>query len=457
MAYIRLKADKSNTINSYYPYSNQGDNTSIELYAKNISGYRIKSRGLFNFDFTDLWKAYQDGTFNPNNSFTAIATFYNMYSDAYIPPTNVIYNISTLTSDWYMGNGIDITTTGYSNWYQATNSSPTGEWTSGLVIYDRFTDWDGSASITSDFKNVVIEYLTGATSGTNYGYVINLDSLYESSTANNYDRKLLFSSKTNSIFYPRIDIVWKDKFSDDFKNLYFGSTGTIYFYNKQRGVYADLDGTNPFPGYFTITGTGINYAVTGSASSLTGVIITGVSGSRVSTGIYKFELPVIPYTYGQLTNNKAIWVITSSMSAVVASVTKPVTIHSPVNDESLDFNVKFNVSMVNFKERIKVGEKFQWTIYFRKESDIVTSLTAGSTAINSYIATDGYWKIVDERTGVDVYPWQEMNYNDTINFINFDTKYLDPYRPYRLVMKINEGDRSYYFDTPDNYFVFNTY
>lgn len=463
MAYIRLTAGKSNTINSYSVSSNQGANTAVAIFAKrNLrDGSREKSRGLFQFDYSDFIDAYASGVFpNDFSTVTATMTFFNMYSPVDFPSPNVDYGLYSLNEDWNPGTGDDITTAGFSNW-NFPKETITANWNGASMTSRKiatFSSYDGDESITADAIPTLSGWYNtfGPFNDTeNFGLCLQLEDLYESVTSTDYYQKLLFSSKTNSIFKPRIDIVWNDKFTDDFKDLYFGSTGTIYFYNKKRGVLSDLDGTNNFPGTFAISGIGVNAALTGSASSLSGMVISGVSGSRYATGLYQFKLPTIPYTYGNLTAFTAFWVITSSMSAVMSNIAKPVVLHSPIQDESLDFNVKFKMSIINFKDRIEVGEKFQWSIYFKKDSDILTSLTAGSTAINSYIALDGYWKLVDERTGVDVYPWQNINYNDTVNFINVDTKYLDQYRPYRLVVKLVEGDRVFYFDQPEYYYVFN--
>jgi len=460
MGFIKLNCSADNILNSYYPKSNQGFNPILDVYAQiKNSNTKELARSILKFDLSDLNIALQNNLFSlTSNSVTAVCKLFNVFSND-VPPADVNYDIHKVTSNWSEGIGLNVSTTGASNWIQ---TSTTSNWTSsgGDYFPTALTSINlavGNEDLIFDIKNQLIDWTTGS----NFGLIIKLQDQYESATGSlsgtSYYAKRFFGRSTNSIFAPRIEITWNDKFSDTSNNLMFGQTGSLYFYNKTSNVYVDLNGTSGFPGYLGLTGNGLNSSITTSASSVTSIILNYVPGSRIDSGIYKFDLPAISYSAATLSAIYAMWTITSSLSAAAPVITKPIKIKSPIVNESLDFNLKFKMAIANFQERIRLGDKFKYSVFFTKQSDTLKTLTSGSTAINSYIATNGYWKVVDDRTGFDIYPWDYLSYNDQMNFFNFDSKYLQPQRPYRLVFKLIEGDRIYIFDTPTYYFNFYLY
>jgi hypothetical protein len=460
MGFIKLKCSIDNTLNSYYPKSNQGFNPILDVYAKiKSSSQKEISRSILKFDLTDLNNALQNNLFSlTSNSVTAICKLYNVFSND-VPPSQVVYDIHKLRNDWQEGIGLNLSSTGYSNWYQ---NSVTSSWNVSGADYSSIALTSinlevGNEDLVFDIKNQLIDWTTG----TNYGIIVKLQDQYESVTsslsATEYYAKRFFGRSTKSIFEPRIEIIWNDKFEDNSNNLMFGQTGNLYFYNKTSNVYVDLNGTSGFPGYLGLTGNGLNSSVTTSLSSVTSIVLDYVPGNRISTGIYKFNLPTISYSAATLSAIYSVWTITSSLSAAVPKITKPITIKSPIIDESLNFNLKFKMAIANFQDRVKLGDKFNYSVFFTKQADTLQTLTSGSTALNSYIATNGYWKVIDDRTGVDVYPWDYLSYNNQLNFFEFDSKYLQPQRPYRLAFKIIEGDRIYQFSSPEYYFNFYLY
>jgi hypothetical protein len=456
MGYFKVKVAKDNTINSFYDDSNQGESSMMEIFSRslNLNDPRQLSRALIQFDLSDLNLAISSGLFSlTSNTTSAYLKVYHAHTNI-LPPQSVIYNVHPISSSWQEGKGFDLTTTGYSNWNyrDSLNNWTTSGGDYGISLTSLSADF-GDENIVFDIKSQLISWTTG----TNYGIIIKLSDEFESSTgsltANDYYAKKIFGKNTKTIFEPRIDILYQNKFSDDFNNLYFGSGGSIYFYNKNNGAYTDLNGTSGFPGYLSFTGS----AASSVLSSSTSIIFSNVPGNRYSTGIYKFDIPNISYTAASLSSIYASWVLTTGLSAVVPSINKSVLINSPIQNNSIETNSQYRISIINFKDRLNYGDSVNYNVFIKKISDQLSSLTAGSTSLSSFIALNGYWKVVDEKTGVDVYPWDSLSYNDSMNFFTLNTEFLYRGRPYRLIIKFIEGEYEYIFDSPDYYYTFYLY
>lgn len=457
MEFVKLNCTKDNVINSSYTGSNQGYSPVLEIYSKPITNNdREVSRVLLYFDLTDYDNAINQNILDPDTmSMSATLKLYNVYNKLE-EKRNATYNIYRITNDWLEGTGYDVSTTGISNWYQRDTSNL---WTTtggdfAVTSITSVTFSTGDEDWVIDIKDTLSGWQTGAYQ--NYGLLIKLDDNLEfpdptsAITASVYGKKVLYGREANNIFTPSINIQWKNKFTDNSSELYFGSTGEVLFYNRNKQGYADLNGTSGFPGYLSITGAA-------STSLSSSILMTNVAGTRIDQGIYKFNLPTIPLTGASLTSTYIVWTLTSSLSAAVPKVVKQITINSPVFNQSIEYAQGFTMSVMNFKDRIITGDKIRYSVFFKKITDTLTTLTAGSTALNSYIVTEGYWKIVDEKTGTDVYPWMDLNYNDLVNYFVLDTKYLKQNRAYRIVIKIIEDEREFYFDAPKYFHVFYLY
>lgn len=458
MEFLKLNCSQDNIINSYFSEgnSNQGFNPILEISALVINpGVKSLTRTLMKFDMAPLQEAINNGIISLSDpSLSATFKLYNVY-DLTSEPLPANYDIFYLDEEWIEGNGWDTSTTGISNWN--TRNSLSAWSTSGGTFSNSIT----SINFNTGEEDWIFDALSALqywsnTSNVNAGIIIKLNDKEEDSTiasslsATTYSKKMIYGREANNIFRPSINIQWQDKFTDNSSQLYYGSSGVLYFYNRNQQGYSDLDGTNDFPGILSITGAA-------STSLTAAILISGVTGQRVQTGIYKFNVPTIPLSGVSLTSTFAVWTFTNSLSAGIPSTNKEIIINSPVFNQAIESIHGFQLSVVNFKERIKAGDKIQYSVFIKKVSDVLDTLTAGSTNINSYLATQGYWKIVDERTGFDIYPWMDLHYNDTVNFFNLDTQYLYAERAYRIVLKIIEGGREFVFDTPNYYYQFYLY
>lgn len=456
MSYIKLECSKSSSINSYFLNSNFGLNPIVEIYAIPKLSVGEVSRSLFQFSLSSLQEKMNLGKISlTSNSTSAYLNIYNVYSSE-PPPQTVVYDFYTLNEEWDEGFGFDETTTGVCNWRYRKDDvlwSLSGGSFSGLPF----------ASVTSDipsadFRVDIKEVLKGwTTTSTNCGIIIKLSDIYENSVTSNesksYTIKKLFARNTNTILHPFIGIQWNDKFTDDVNSLYFGSTGNIYFYNKINGMFSDIDGTNDFPGILSLTGIG-RTVLTGSGSSLTSVILTDIQGIRNSKGIYKFSIPTISYTAAALSSIVANWTITSSLSAVKEKFDKQLYIKSPIQNNSNDYSAGFQINVSNFKSKVVKGDILEYNLFVKRKIGALETLTASSTSISSYIITNGFWKLVDEKTGIDVIPWENLNYNDQTNFFSIDTQFLTSERPYRIIFKFIEMEKIFIYDSPEYYYQF---
>lgn len=425
----------------------------MEIFGRNKISQREISRSLFQFSISALQELVDSGDIDlSSTSVSANLKLYNVFSDE-VPPQNVEYNFFNLTEDFDEGFGFDQSTSGIANWLYRKNNIL---WSTSGGSYN-LTSLSASVILTEpqlDFsvniKNNLKDWLTG----NNYGIITKLSNYYESLTSSDFYIKKIFGRLTNTIMYPIIDVQWDDKFTDDINFLYYGSSANIYFYNKSKGRYVDIDSTNNFPGFLSLSGTGVDSSQTGSLSSLSSVFISGVSGQRINTGIYRFRIPTISYTAGLLNYNKAIWNITSSLSSVVSKISKNIIINSPLENNASDFATDFIIAVSNFQSEVKFGELLNYNLFVRRKSVALETLTASSTSLNSYIVQNAYYKLIDERTGIDVIPWESISYNDTMNFFKVNTAFLDTERQYRFVFKFVEEDNIFIFDSPEYIYSF---
>lgn len=451
-----MPCNKSTFINSYFLGLNGGTNPIVEIFSKTTGNQREVSRSLFCFSLSSLENKINLGEFSlTSNSVSANLRLFNVFSEE-IPPQNVTYDFHTLSENFDEGFGYDASTTGIVNWEYRKNNIPWsisgGSFSS--TPFASISLIEPQDDFKVNIKNVVKDWLTGE----NCGIIVKLADNYESYTgtlsSSNFYIKKLFGRFTNTILYPFIEILWDDKFVDDINFLYYGSTGNVYFYNRFKGKYSDIDGTNDFPGFLSLSGTGVDSSQTGSASSLSSIFISNINGQRIDTGIYKFVIPTISYTAGLLNYTQAVWTITSSLSAVRSKISKQIRINSNLDNNAIDFATDFIIAISNFKSEVTKGDILKYNLFVKRKSVPLETLTASSTSIDSFIVTNGYFKLVDERTGVDTIPWQDLSYNDTMNFFQIDTSFLDSDRPYRFVFKFIENENIHIFDYPEYFYSF---
>ena len=454
MGYLRLECSKCNTINSYHTTSNAGLNPILEIYSQLVpNGTKINSRALIQFSLSALDRITTNSASLSSNTISAYLRLYNVFSeDEPIKDSN--FEFYRVDQEWDEGFGYDTSTSGSSNWvYRKENTL----WSSSGGAYSSVFSTLPSNDY-ADFKVNIKQPFNHWLTADNYGVIVKLDDASEAITgslsAKNFYTKKIFGRLTNTILKPFIEILWNDKFSDDINFLYFGSSAQVYFYNKIKGKFTDIDGINNFPGYLSLTGNGIDTSQTGSASSITAIIHSSITGLRTNTGIYKFNIPDIPYGSASCDNFYVVWTITSSLSSVINNINKSVIINSPLQNNANDFTNDFKIAISNFKENVNFGDILKYNLFIKRKSAPLQTLTASSTSLDSFIVTNGFWKLIDERTGIDMIPYQEISYNDTINFFEVDTNNLIPKRPYRFVFKFIEDDNVFIYDYPEYYYTF---
>lgn len=454
MGYLRLECEKCNTINSYYTDSNAGLNPILEVYSQlTPAGAKINSRALLQFSLSSLNRITSNTSSLSANSISAYLRLYNVFSEEE-PIQDSSFELYRIDQEWDEGFGYDTSTSGACNWhYRKANTL----WSSSGGAYSNIFSTLQS-NLNDDFKVNIKSPLNHWLSADNYGVIVKLNDDSEAITgslsAKSFYIKKMFGRLTSTILTPFIEILWNDKFSDDINFLYYGTSAQIYFYNKIKGKFTDIDGLNNFPGYLSLTGNGIDSTQTGSASSITSIISSGISGLRTNTGIYKFDVPAIPYGSASCDNFYAVWSITSSLSSVINNVSKEVFINSPLQNNANDFSNDFRIAISNFKDNVTFGDILKYNLFVKRKSAPLQTLTASSTSLDSFIITDGYWKLIDERTGIDIIPYQEISYNDTINFFEVDTNNLFPNRPYRFVFKFVEDNNIFIYDYPEYFYSF---
>jgi hypothetical protein len=230
----------------------------------------------------------------------------------------------------------------------------------------------------------------------------------------------------------------------------FGKTGcNMHFYAK-----TDINGTSDFPGFMTITGSKVTGSTGNVSATTTGIVTNNVFGTRISTGIYKFDGFSIPMSAAVFTDFGAVWTITSSVSAALTDRSTSVIIKSPFTIDNEESLYNFIIAIPKFKDSVQFGDKIRYQLFIRNLFDHIQSVTGQSSNLSTFIAKNAYFKVVDDR-GLDIYPYDDISYNNSVNYFDLDTRYLSVGQNYRLVIKIiDDFENIHIFDLPEYGYFF---
>ena len=204
--YQFFTASKDATIYLQQPQQNTGLDEIIEISATYVLGTKDVSRGLIQFNTTEISSSIASGEITMSNAELLLKE-----CEAEEVPTNYTIYMYQLSQSWDMGIGTkfdDITTAGVT-WRNATTS----------------TSWDtaGSDYLLSNVVSQSVDYLaydltfdvktpletwTNGSVGNN-GWVIKFSDEAETGSID-YGKLQFFGKETNTIYQPKIRIGWDD-------------------------------------------------------------------------------------------------------------------------------------------------------------------------------------------------------------------------------------------------------
>ena len=371
---------------------------------------------------------------------------------------------------WDEGLGLDMRTytdIGAASWLSASSaSSGFVEWVSegGDYFTDTSSSFDvtfdtGVADLEADITPLVEQWLDSAGnvlgSKTNYGVGVALSSSLETA-AKSYFTKRFFGRGSEFFFKrPVIEARWDSTTKDDRANFYVSSSlasptdnlNTLYFYNYVRGQLKNIPNIENGQIYVKLYTSGANGEVLSpSGSGSFGVLENAVTGGYVSTGVYTASFALD--TSASIVYDR--W-FSGSGDGILGDV-----LHTG------SFNVKtfappeanpqsnYVTSMTNLKAAYSPDEAARFRFYTRKKAWNPTIYTKSSTAIESSIVEDAYYKIFRIADGEDVINYgtgstshTKLSFDSSGSYFDLDMSLLERDYAYgiKLVYFINNGYR----------------
>lgn len=425
--------DRSLTTNNKATGSNMGAADILEvfqLYGQASTGSVERSRVLIQFDTTKLSSDRTAGKIPASGS---VAFFLNLYNVEHTTtlPENFDLSISAVSQPWEEGTGLDMvnyTDKTYegsgSNWIQAKHSasSDDGRWTSqggdyhaDPVITKNFPE--GYEDLSVDVSDIVEQWLAGTKQ--NYGFGIKLSDQFEEVSGSYYTKKF-FARGTEFFFYrPSLEAKWDNSIKDD-RGYFFASSSlapaddnqnNLYLYNRIRGRLRNIPDV----------GTGeIRVDLYDSIGSTTS--LAGLTGSHVSTGVYKCAASIN-------TTASTLYDVWHSDSTQYHTGTISLNSH---NAQDIDEDTRYLISIPNLNSNYYSKDVARFKLYVRPKKWSPNIYTvAKSTPENITIPSASYeiYRLSDELviiphdTGSNLSTM--MSYNVSGNYFNLDMSLLE--------------------------------
>lgn len=362
-----------------------------------------------------------------------------------------------ITQDWSEGDGLDLdelTQTGYAN---AVSAQSTVAWTTSGGTWQRDANsatqnFDtGEENLKVNITNLFKEWLDGNTA--NFGVLVKMTDLQEartgSTSATSIDYKKFYGRATNTRKQPYIQLEWDGAVKDDRNFVPFNSTANLFFFNIQNGQLTDLDGTSAFPGNITLSGLSAGTAgATGSVSAASWTALhTTLTAARHEKGVYKINF-TMPLSGNNYTQFKDRWYLSASPTA---NYTFDFTSIDPTSGYDNFVTSKYRVALKNLRTLYERGTVSRVRMNIKDDSLILTALTAGSTAVNNFIVTDGTVEIRELEADTIEIPAVKLSYDKNGNFFDLDTNNLYWGVAYKPVFKLNVRGETFYYDDPKHW------
>lgn len=283
MAILRIKAGKDTTIFSHSRYANAGmsEILSIGVNSPGLESNTEISRALIWFDLSKLNDLINKGIIFSSSVISSSLKIYHSYTEEYASTYH--FELFPLSQSWDEGDGINLNPTnrvydtGESSWIYRKRSNnllwdtPGGSIVSGFTVY--VTHSIGDEDFDVDITDLAKSWLTSLP---NYGLLIK--SADETGITGSR-QKHVYSTQTNTNYFPVIEICWDDRITDDRDNFNLRSrSNKLVLFNYLNDRLYDFPGTSRSSNCLLVT---IRSQPTESAPS-----VYSVSASWKSVGCY---------------------------------------------------------------------------------------------------------------------------------------------------------------------------
>ena len=498
MAILRYTASIDNTITNAFEAnltqrgtgSNMGYADSVEIFSiagqlssSTAGASQELSRAIIQFPITQINAARTAGTLPASGSVSFFLRMYNAETPWTLPQGYTL-EVVPISTEWVEGTGLDMESyqdLGKSNWMSA---STTTAWTSMGGDYDTTAAGNmykvafplGWEDIELDISGLVEQWIAGPGGGgiDNYGVGIYLTSSEEAyasassvggvisnvggSTESYYTKK--FFARSTEFFFKRpvIEARWDSTIQDQRGQFYYSSSlapapdnlNTLYIYNYVRGRLVDIPAVGV--GNISVSFYSGSTVPTGSRLRLSDTNYT-VTGSRVSTGIYKVDVAIT----GGATPLETIFDVWRSGSVeYFTSSFNPVL--PPQYNNAPTFN--YATTIRNLKSTYTPGESARFrtfvrdknwspTIYVKAVANNPTQIIT-SASYSIYRVVDNL-EVISFGTGSNDYNCTYLSYDVSGNYFDLDMGLLDAGYMYGIKLAYYNDSIGSWIEQPETF------
>lgn len=355
-------------------------------------------------------------------------------------PSSYDLVVYPLSRSWDEGRGLSMYDEGlkdrnqYTNWANSTStqtwSIPGGDTISTISASQHFDD--GGEDLDVDISNIVYAWLTG--NMTNNGLMVRYTDTYESGTID-YAFKKFFSRHVHvPERRPVVSARWSKIVQDDRANMYFGVSGTLYYYRYLNGNYDNLS-----PLFCNII-------------NASGAIVQTLTASRPvgTNGIHQISGVFVPYNSGSFAC-KDMW-FSGNGASQVQYFTGALTVNyfTGAKNPKLD---EMTIDITNIKPYYDAGERVILRTFVRERDYKPAVLSLSNLDSAPYFIKNCFYELSNKKTGAVIVPFStgtlefsKLSYDSEGSYFEVWTDGLAPDSIYKIKILANYNGERFIFD-----------
>jgi hypothetical protein len=319
----------------------------------------------------------------------------------------------------------------------------------------------GAEKLNLDVTKIVSATLAGLIPDN--GFRISFSGSQETDSQTRFVKRFASRHSSNRALHPRLLVSFDDSSSDNSRNFYFDSTGSVFLNNTLRNQLTNI-----------VSGTGLTPVVGANCLLMklqTGSYVNFITASQFTrgetavTGVYKatFSIPSAETSIFSGTVTLADLIAKSgsidfdqywiSLDNSVAFLTSSINIKSLERTAFSATPKNLRFTMINAKKSFKQNETFRARIFVENLDENRFSVKV-PIRLYSIVTETTYYKIIDLQTRQDVVPFLVDNNGTKLssdsNGLYFDIKMsgLPIGRRYGIVIRTYDGglEREYFLE-----------
>jgi hypothetical protein len=468
MGIKRFFATEDNTITNAFKSnlitrasgSNMGASDILEvfsIYAQTSSSAGLsteESRAIINFNITSsaessILSQRTAGNIPVSGS---VAFYLKLYNAAHGQTLPIDYNIqvAALTKSWGEGYGLDMDeyldpgtgSGGFGSTWVSSSNTLGQPWDSEGADISTNTNFqytyaigeNGAKDVLVDISNLVEHWILGTAEleGTN-GLIVRISPTSAAESQSFYTKK--FFARGSEFFFKRpvIEARWNSAIKDDAGNFCLSSSlapasdnlNTLYLYNYIKGTKTNIPSVGTSKILLSVySGSSDNSAPSTTVMALPvggGVATVGdtnVTGGWVSAGVYSASFA---YTSSAVTPFFPVWHSASTQYVTGCAI----DVNNCFSGQCSDLYPNYVSKITNLQPAYNKNDKVRFRLYARPKNWSPTIYTVASTAIETSIIEDAYYKILRVADNLDVVPFGTGSEQHTLFSYDTQGNYFD--------------------------------